>query len=221
MKRLFKVTGLIAFIMSMISCDLFLARMGGRWNFLDPDYDPVTTTLEPEVDGFVHGETSGAYTTHNRVFAAATLQYDYWFDGVKSGTCCTLIRFDLSDFPSSALVQSAKLILTYNFIDSGAPDPLPVEIGRIAEPWDESSVAMADIQSSTFLAGTPVVDSVSWTALPFGAAVDITWIFTDWIAGSPNYGILIRSSTTYEVSSYASEAGDQGPVLNITYGWVP
>ena len=223
MKRFVEIAVGLAVLISLSSCDLFLAEKGGHWNPLDPDYDPAQKTLTPEIDGFIHGD-SGGYETYNRMFSRQDLQIDYLNDGANYGICCTLLRFDLSTFPAGASVDHAMLNLTVNFCDPCITSETPIEIYRIGQQWDQASVEMTTVLAAPFLSGTYGAGYI-----PKGAAdrdiitVDVTPIMQEWLSGIPNYGLMIRvpATTGYEISCYASEAGAQGPALSVAYTWIP
>lgn len=223
MKHFVKIAAGLAVLVSLCTCDLFLAEKGGHWNPLDPDYDPTEKTLTPEIDGFIYGD-AGGYETYSRMFSRLDLQFDYLYDGANYGICCTLMRFDLSTFPASASVDHAVLNLTVKFCDPYLTSDTPIEICRIGEQWDPSSVEMATVLTAPFLSGTSVTGVVTKGATDRDIiSVDVTPIMQEWLSGIQNYGLMIRvpGTTGYEISCHASESGGQGPALDVAYTWIP
>ena len=223
MKHFVKIAVGFAVLIGLCSCDLFLAEKAGHWNPLDPDYDPAEKTLTPAIDGFIYGD-SGGYETYNRMFSSQDLQIDYFSDGLTGGICCTLIRFDLGTFPDSASVDHAILNLTVKVYSEYITSDTPIEICRIGQQWDPSSVEMATVLAAPFISGTYVSGYIPKGAIDRDImSVDVTPIMQDWLSGIPNYGLMIRvpGTTGYEISCYASEAGAQGPALEVAYTWIP
>jgi hypothetical protein len=214
---------LLAAVVLLAGCNLFFVAREGRWNPSDPDNELVrgSSTLTPALDGFVHGADMGTYfVTHSRVFGETELQLDYYHDGVNGGYCYTLLRFDLNALPEVALLEQATLTLTFAFV---GPNADPIDCQRIAVPWDYRSVETEETELPSFVTGALV--STMMPASPVPVSVDVTELVRDWLDGSPNYGLRLRAWTGgaygYQVTVYASEAGAQGPRLELTYRAIP
>ena len=216
MGRLVKCIAILAFLAILVSCDVFLSPKAGLWNPKDPDNDLKEMVLTPELDGFIHGDDY--FGTFNSEFDVPELEYDYYHDGVNSGICYTLLRFDLSGIPAGSFVAEAKLTLTIQYIAGGAYS-IPFQFRRIAVPWDPARLEYEAMADSSFIAGPVVSKTIDEYATMID--VDIKDIFNEWLSGSPNYGLRIKADSVngdYEVASYASESGGAGPTLTISYG---
>lgn len=123
----------------------------------------------------------------------------------------TLIRFDLSDIPPGAVVQSARL--TLNYVATG---PGTVRIHRITAPWLEGQVTWQSFGA----AFAPAIDATFDThATATTAIVDLAALFQAFVDGAPNHGILLEqpgpSDTRFASSEWAAPA--ERPRLDICY----
>lgn len=96
------------------------------------------------------------------------------------------VKFDLSELPPDATIQSARFVLRYS---GNYPGERTVELGRIEAAWDENTVTFGDEIAITWGGPTATVDGdtasdVSW---------DVTDIVTNWQNGSRlNEGLALR-----------------------------
>jgi hypothetical protein len=57
---------------------------------------------------------------------------------------------------------------------------------------------------------------------PDSLTFEIGELVTEWLSGSPNYGLRVRAwAGGYRIEGSSSEAGSQGPSLTIAYRGIP
>jgi|GEM_PF-970087 len=165
-------------------------------------------------------------------FDAARLRlYGYeWRDWSR-----VLIRFDLTNLPHLRpdSVQSARLRLKAVAVDNGGS--LPVEVAQVTVPWGTDAAWFGanwpangngdrNIDHAGGVGAAPVSSIV--IKEPGDVLVDITAMVRSWMAGTPNHGLILRAGPAiwgipggtgnWNFEFLASEAGDEGPALEIT-----
>jgi uncharacterized repeat protein (TIGR01451 family) len=122
-----------------------------------------------------------------------------------------LYRFDLSDPPPAAAIQSATLALWVNAKD----DQGPIGLHRVTAPWDEMTVTW-----NTFAGAYEVSPFASIQADANGALlVDVTDQVRAWVAGDDaNQGLLLAATSDEKESKFATReegSADRRPTLHI------
>jgi hypothetical protein len=120
---------------STLSCSLFLAPIGGRYNPGDPKENIPTVTITPAVDGYV--DDTPAVDFGGNIL---------WLNPSPAPVSMALMRFDGGEFPEN--VVSAELHLWVTTAPSPATDIL---IYPIVEDWSPSTINWSKMTSGTFL----------------------------------------------------------------------
>lgn len=132
------------------------------------------------------------------------------------------LRFELTRIPPQATVLQAQLWLNVERFDYGyAVTPAPgatIECGvyPVAEPWSPAPTWTWETQPR-FL-----TDTVAHTPLTFGQsggyAVDVTPLVQAWLAGRPNYGVMVGLSPDPDgVTDFTAVIHGTAPADDILY----
>lgn len=140
------------------------------------------------------------------------------------GTLRSLIKFDLTEIPEGAIIESAYISLFYNHesTSNGQEGENAAYLRRITSPWEEDIVTW-NTQPSTTSSGEitlPLSTSIDEDYID----IDVTDMVTE-MASDPamNYGFLMRQVVESVYSSmkfYSSDADvteDQKPKLLVCY----
>lgn len=181
---------------------------------------PTVGTLLPGAEGkdtFIEG--ADAHTDHNKATDKKLLT------SAEAGKeYRTLLQFDLSGLPPTAIIQSASLELTA----SGIKSPDVVEAHRLLRDWTEDGVTW-NSHDGTDLWNTPGGDYDPTTVATFLAdstgrkSMDITDLARAWVDGSlPNYGLILLTefqAMGHKENTYYSsdDAAYPRPKLTLIY----
>ena len=130
-----------------------------------------------------------------------------------------LLRFDLSDIPSNAVITSAVLYL-YETSESSTQ---VTGIYRLTRAWTESEVTWNTpwLTPGGDFAAAPVYATYIPGQKACSITLDLTGLVQGWTSGTfPNYGMLLYSTGDLKKINYASkEANDpeQWPRLLVEY----
>ncbi len=130
---------------------------------------------------------------------------------VGAGLKRALLRFDLSEVPMNATLESAALIL---YQHGGAP--APINLHYIKAAWEESEVTW----NSFAAAYEPTVASEFTTAGAGWQLADVTNMVAAWIDGTrPNWGMLLDGPAESYANFYSSEVDMtfKRPLLALCY----
>jgi len=126
----------------------------------------------------------------------------------------SLIRFDLSAIPSSAVVESAALSLYV----AGSGSDAPVNVHRVASAWTDSTVTYASFGQRF---DETVLGSIVVTSPNVRKSVDLTPLVRSWIGGArSNFGVLLEANSTNKKTVFVSLEGGtvkQKPTLQVCY----
>ena len=125
-----------------------------------------------------------------------------------------VFSFDLSGVPINANVTVAEAWIRITSEDDSG---LPVNIHRVTESWDESTVTWASTGEDfdPDVVGSFVADRKGW------AKIDISALVQSWICGEfQDYGVMLIPTSSNEESRYASRewrTSGQRPRLRFSY----
>lgn len=124
----------------------------------------------------------------------------------------TLISFDINELPNE--VSSVKLYL-YCYSRGDQSTPVPMELDRVTEPWNENTGWHTPRPSSAFVSSLPAAIPESWYV------IDITGEYQLWKSGEvENFGLQLRPTANnnrfnvFRSSDYV-EIPEQRPKLVI------
>ena len=146
---------------------------------------------------------------------------EYMFVGYASpgyGKLYSLVRFDLQDIPSEAVIESARLQAYYLGENLGESPQMDATIHRLTRFWDEESAAWSRMGNSwdSHVYDTQVLTRTAW----------IEWDATDLVRAwhtnvHPNYGFLIRGqerlSTHFKL--FGTKEGDTENAARLLVEW--
>ncbi len=133
----------------------------------------------------------------------------------------SLLEFDLSGIPATALVTSATLELNTNSITAAGN----VEVRRMTTAWDEINATWLDSDTampwttaggdfSATMADTQMISAL----VPY--SFDVTPIVSDWFqGGQPNYGLVLHPAVGTNVAFVSSDNNNSSlhPKLTVNY----
>ncbi len=129
----------------------------------------------------------------------------------------SLLKFDLSQLPADATIDSADLQLYFTGIYTGTNE---VEVGRVDGNWDEATLTGSTAVTYTWSGQFQTVTSSGKTD---GSTVDwnVTPLVKAWHAGTvANDGLALRGNGGELKAAHSKETGvanDRGPKLIINY----
>ncbi|MEN8764200.1 MAG: DNRLRE domain-containing protein, partial [Thiogranum sp.] len=142
-----------------------------------------------------------------------------------------LIRFDLARLPRGAAVRSARLELSLMSVNT----PGTATIHQVTRSWVEGTkVGGGTADGATWFThdgtnpwtsaggdiNTPVVDETAINGSETWVSWEIAPLVERWLAGEPNYGLLIKPDSALDEARFASKENsnfDVQPKLTITY----
>jgi hypothetical protein len=191
---------LVILTATMLSCSLFMAPMGERYNTDDPKNQIPLTTLFPAADGYVADSPAVDFT--------GTI---LWLNPSPNPISMALMRFDGGEFPGN--VVSAELHLWVTTAPSPATDIL---VYPIAEDWSPTTITWSTLKGGTFLDLT-VGSAVT---VPDGffdgyVVLDITEVY-EVMVQTGNRGLYLE--TTNSAMNLHSSRGLHPPKL-VLYGY--
>ena len=133
----------------------------------------------------------------------------------SEGAVRALMRFDLSDLPAEAMIESATLMLRLNASWDGPGTEVRCTFQPILGDWDESAV--------TWDTAPDAGDRIAWIAVPHAAwgwhSLDISELAQAWHQGSqPNHGLLLRGDESRpNWRGFCSREGDYAAQLVLTW----
>lgn len=149
-------------------------------------------SLSPTDDSFIMENASGNnYGSYALISVRSLLDSD-----VRS-----LLKFDLSEIPATAVVLEAKLYLYYYEWFTGDPVGRQYDLHRALEDWNEGTVTWANQPSHHGdIEGYAIVPSAyDWMIW------DIKTLVQKWVEGTyPNYGVKLKDHTEDSATAYAS-----------------
>ncbi|MSP13123.1 MAG: DNRLRE domain-containing protein [Chloroflexi bacterium] len=176
---------------------------------------PTTVSLLAEADVTISA---------NCLFSGALSFLRVGYDATSCGIQRALIRFNLSQVPPKARIQSAYLHFTVN--DSSTPIQLMIARAfRVTANWDEGNATWAQLNAA-------FAESYGSTNTELNGSykdLNVTGLVQGWIDQDlPNQGLMLRGFTpvldepvedkeTNWKQLASGEAGGQGPTLEITY----
>ena len=169
-------------------------------------------TLYPTDNAFIY-----EYTPNDNRYPDERLLVD-----TRSGTRCrTVLKFDLSEIPSSANIETASLKLYYYSYTGNKPTGRNYDIHRLLGDWTEETITWNNCPSYDTTPSSTVAmpSSYGWVVW------DITEVLQKIVSGEyDNYGWLLKdrndgTSTQYRGIFYSKEqtANDYDPRLYIKY----
>lgn len=178
--------------------------------------DPTVTTIQPDaavgIDSFVQSYSPDAnYGTNS----------DLQIGKSSTAIIRSLIKFNISSIPASAVVSSANLSLYLN----GYEDALAfnVDVHRITADWNEGSVTWNSqpAHDASVITSSPVGGTIGWYSWSLASPVQ------GWVNGTlTNYGVKLKQDTEtstrrrYFYSSDHTTASER-PKLVVTYSVPP
>jgi hypothetical protein len=172
---------------ALLSCELFMAPMKGRWNPADPNNTlvPLDKNIYPAVDGSLDDSDVGD-------FAGPTLRV--WY-----GTPMTysLLRFNATDFP--VVIDS----VTLEIYCSSATSSGSISVYRIIQDWDPAGVSWSQVTSGTFY------DSALYSYLypnttPQYYSTDVTEMIRKSLQEGKTFGLLLCVAATANFDFHSS-----------------
>lgn len=135
---------------------------------------------------------------------------------VSGGNKRGLLRFDLSQVPDGAHVESALLSLT-----PGGGGPNLVRFHRFQLPWEETTVTWNSVGGATAF-DSEVVATYDPSAGP--QTLDVTSLVQLWVNGEPNHGFLLEEDFDPAVqvanSIYSSDHTEVSARPRLVVNWV-
>lgn len=215
--------GLSALILYQRNADVRQQASEGEFSATD---NPITITLQPEKNNAIYSnrpEKSAGTSGASGLWAGWEREY---------GNERFLLKFNLSNIPSDALVVSAKLILYNDDVTTNGPS-LPISVHKITQgSWDDATLTWNSAQNIQFHGlpeATIPVDSTSGKWVEW----DISPLTREWATNpSSNLGIVLKAEdltegprndrgfwSTYCVNlpEHASVCQDKLPKLEIVY----
>lgn len=125
----------------------------------------------------------------------------------------SFVKFDLAALPAGAVIESAELRLYFNTHYAGANT---TELGRVEEPWEESTITWNTQPAITWEGPTaPVGDEAG------DITFDVTGLVAKWHGGErPNYGFALHSLQNGGKQYWSRESPTEFPPrLVITYSF--
>jgi len=201
-----RVTFLVVVLLAAALMPWFTDPAAGQEPSSEASLGANTVTFNAVADATVKSAQPGS-----NFGAAGQLELSYAEIDVVT-EAVTLLRFDLSSLPASAIIDSATLRLYQE--SSTGPDPLTVGAYFVTSAWSESTVTW-----NTFP-----------TANPYGIAAQLgsatgykTWSITGyaqaWLSG-PNHGLYLRGPTQgiyFHRLFESREWMERVPQLDVTY----
>jgi hypothetical protein len=129
-----------------------------------------------------------------------------------------LVKFDVSSIPTNATISIGRFLM-YPLSCSGSMTPNLIRLNQITGPdWDEATVTFnnAPLLSSLDTGITRSGDCNIGGYMGF----DVIPVLQDWLAGQPNYGLIVYSSatsSTYTRYFASKEGAAHQPQLSISY----
>jgi hypothetical protein len=126
----------------------------------------------------------------------------------------SLVQFDLSGIPATAIIQSSTLSLR----KSHSPGNGIVNLHMVTAPWTESTVTW-NMLGNAF--ASAILGTINTATIPNSgyALVDLTAVTQSWVSGAAgNYGVLLDEPGAARARFGAGEAGPASrPALDVCY----
>lgn len=126
----------------------------------------------------------------------------------------SLIKFPISGIPAGATINSATLEL----IPVSGSSQFELNIGRSTKTWAETTVTWNNFVGT---GAVPIADSVTVNASESLASFDVKPIVLKWLAGSTNYGFVLRvkdrAGTDHSLVAKSYQADNTTPKLIIEF----
>jgi hypothetical protein len=175
----------------------------------------ITRILSASADAMVDASDSGGIYGSQPGMSVGYSQVDLTMSRA-------LIRFDLSNIPVGTTINSARLQL---YITESSPaDDVTLEVARMTEDWDETTVTWANGHQDTIEDLEPPITKVVGLATRVWIELSVTDLVQSWLDGDfPNYGLALHGpewNTEYirTFASRESAAGSSAPRLIVNYG---
>ncbi|WP_437659571.1 DNRLRE domain-containing protein [Sorangium sp. So ce1182] len=176
--------------------------------------DPRCVTVRRGLGGDVADATLWQVSPTWNDGASTTLSTGTGTGGVRR----SLLRFDLSGLPSSAVITSATLSLYQTYKTESST----VRVHRATGPWSESTVTWSSFGGGSHF--DPAVEASFTTGGPGGITgfrdVDVSSLARSWVIGGlANHGVLIEEDAVIRSSLRSSESGSaaERPALTVCY----
>jgi len=175
------------------------------------------TTLSQRQPANSFGQDPGLRIEHNK-------------SGPSEEHTLVFLKFDLSDIPPTAKLDSVTLTLTAQ--QASTKRSFEVQLGKLDQPWQESdtwekwgpfSSFTARLAQPRLAVRTIPTSTAAGSEVRFNSTVELRETVQDWIANpGRNFGLVIFSrdvTNEYRLDFFSREGGQEKekPTLNISY----
>ncbi len=159
----------------------------------------------------------------------------YMFVGGSLDWTRSLLKLNVSDIPSGAIILDANLSL---FVESVNDDNVPVEVHRVTMDWDEGTTSNPATDGVTWhLADaspeTKWTDGGEFDPIVYNTSIvnlleanvfhsfNITTLVQEWVDGTPNYGLILKDAFDGIARSvkFTSDDGAASQIPELVVNW--